>query len=260
MKAFAQPLRAPSWVGAQLSRLRSSYDVLLFLAFVVLMAVGVFAVEARYRDVRRASIVLAVLTGWLIYVGMIGLLGVLRNTAMRPPGPVFLFVPIIGFLFFPVLRTSLTGGQDPARMIPLWLLLGAQSFRVVVELFIHQLWVAGLVPKMLTFSGANVDIYVGATAPLIAWLATRGKVGLRLALGWNVLGLLALCNVVVRAVRTSPGPLNVIHAEVPNLMIGTFPFMFIPGFFVPLAVALHFFALRAAMSPTHQGKEGLWRC
>jgi hypothetical protein len=41
----------------------------------------------------------------------------------------------------------------------------------------------------------------------------------------NVLGLLSLANVVARAVLTAPGPLNLIHAEVPNRMIGTFPFM-----------------------------------
>ena len=58
---------------------------------------------------------------------------------------------------------------------------------------------------MLTFEGANVDVYVGATAPIIAWLSLRGRLGLRLALIWNVLGILALANVVTRAVLTSPG-------------------------------------------------------
>ena len=58
-----------------------------------------------------------------------------------------------------------------------------------------------------------------------------------------MLGLLLLTNVVIRAVLTAPGPFNLIHAEVPNLMIGTFPFMFIPGFFVPLAVVLHLLAV-----------------
>jgi hypothetical protein len=33
-------------------------------------------------------------------------------------------------------------------------------------------------------------------------------------------------------------------------MIGTFPFMFIPGFFVPLAVVLHVLAVRAIASTT----------
>jgi hypothetical protein len=43
-------------------------------------------------------------------------------------------------------------------------------------------------------------------------------------------------------------PLNLIHAEVPNRMIGTFPFMFIPGFFVPLAAVLHVLAIRTITS------------
>jgi hypothetical protein len=105
---------------------------------------------------------------------------------------------------------------------------------------------------MLTFEGANVDIYIGASAPLVAWLATRGRVGVRVALAWNVLGLFALANVAVRAVLTAPGPFNVIHAEVFNRMFGTFPFMFIPGFFVPLAVTLHVLAIRAIVGSDAQ--------
>ena len=102
---------------------------------------------------------------------------------------------------------------------------------------------------MLTFAGANVEIYIGASAPVIAWLSMRGRWGQRLALLWNVLGLLSLANVLIRAVLTAPGPLNLIHAEVPNRMIGTFPFMFIPGFFVPLAVALRVLAIRSITGP-----------
>ena len=117
-----------------------------------------------------------------------------------------------------------------------------------VELFLHQFWIDGLVPKMLTFEGANVDIYVGASAPLFAWLSTRGRLGMKFALAWNVLGLLALTNVVIRAVLTALGPFNLIHAEVPNLMMGAFPFMFIPAFFVPLAVVLHVLSIWAIRS------------
>jgi hypothetical protein len=60
-----------------------------------------------------------------------------------------------------------------ALAFPLWTVLGTQSFRIVVEPFLHQLWIDGIVPKMLTFVGSNVDIYVGASAPLIAWLSPR---------------------------------------------------------------------------------------
>jgi len=175
--------------------------------------------------------------------------GVFRNTAMRPPGTVFLLAPILLFLsFFIVFMVRSAAASRIALALPLWIILGTECFRVGVELFLHQLWIEGIVPKMLTFEGANVDIYIGASAPVIAWLSTRGRMGLKLALVWNVLGLLALANVVTRAVLTAPGPLHLIHAEVPNRMFGTFPFLLIPGFFVPLAVVLHALAIRAIRS------------
>jgi len=170
---------------------------------------------------------------------------VIKNATMRPPGIAFIFVPVLAFLVLSILRLRSSAGARVALAFPLWIILGTQSFRIVVELFLHQLWIDGLLPKMLTFAGANVDIYIGASAPLIAWLSKRGRLGLRLALAWNVLGLLSLANVVTRAVVTTPGPFNLIHAEVPNLMFGTFPYMFIPGFFVPLAVVLHVMAIWA---------------
>src|SRR3981189_2763082 len=41
---------------------------------------------------------------------------------------------------------------------------------------------------------------------------------------------------------------GLIHVEVPNRLIGTFPFMFVPGFFVPLAVVLDVLAIRSITS------------
>jgi len=218
----------------------------LFLGFVAIMATVVIALIARYLNRRAAFRVLAGLSAWFIYAGLLGYFGVIKNTATRPPGIAFIVVPVLLFLILFIVRLSAN-----ARVVlafPLWIILGAQCFRIGVELFLHQLWIDGLVPKMLTFEGANVDIYIGASAALIAWLSTRGRLGLRIALAWNVLGLLALTNVVVRAVLTTPGPFNLIHAEVPNLMMGTFPFLLIPGFFVPLAVVLHVLAIRAISS------------
>ncbi len=208
------------------------------------MAALVVALSARYLKGLTAFAIGVGLFIWLIYVGLLGYLGVSGNATMRPPGITFIFVPVVLFLVFFIVRVR----SSAALAFPLWIILGTQSFRIVVELFLHQLWIEGLVPKMLTFVGANVDIYIGASAPLIAWLSTRGRFGLQLTLVWNVLGLLALANVVTRAALTAPGPFNQIHAEVPHLMFGTFPFMFILGFLVPLAVVLHVLAIRAISS------------
>jgi hypothetical protein len=225
-----------------------------FLGFVAMMTVVVVALIARYLDRRAALRVLAGLAVWFLYAGLMNYFGVFRNTAMRPPGAAFLLAPILLFLsFFVVFMVRSAAGSRIALVFPLWILMGLQCFRIGVELFLHQVWIEGIVPKMLTFEGANVDIYIAASAPVIAWLSTRGRMGLKLALVWNLLGLLALTNVVIRAVLTAPGPFNLIHTEVPNRMFGTFPFMFIPGFFVPLAVTLHVLAIRAISSRLRMG-------
>lgn len=222
---------------------------IVFVGFVAIMAAIVIAATARYLGGRAAWFVLAGLLAWLSYAGLLGDLGVLKNMTTHPPGIVFLVVPVLLFLLVFLAFVVLSGASARVALaFPLWMLLGVQSFRIFVELFLHRLWIDGLVPKMLTFEGANVDIYVAASAPFIAWLSTRGRLGLKIALAWNVLGLFALANVVTRAVLTAPGPLHLIHAEVPNRLLGAFPFLFIPGLFVPLAVVLHSLALRAIVS------------
>ncbi|MGA8654976.1 MAG: hypothetical protein WB586_02410 [Chthoniobacterales bacterium] len=136
---------------------------------------GVVALIARYLNRRAAFRVLAGLSVWFIYAGLLGYLGVVKNTAMRPPGIAFIVVPVFFFLFFfIVFIVPSAAGARLALAFPLWIILGTQSFRIGVELFLHQLWIDGLVPKMLTFAGANVDIYIGASAPLIAWCRHGG--------------------------------------------------------------------------------------
>lgn len=127
--------------------------------------------------------------------------------------------------------------------------MGAQVFRVAVELGLHRLWVESLVPRLMTYEGGNIDIFIGLTAPFAAWIAGRGPFGRRLALGWNALGLLSLANIVARSALTAPGPLNLIHSELPNLAIGTFPYTFIAGFFAPLAALLHVLSIRHLLMP-----------
>ena len=215
----------------------------LFLAFVALTAVVLVALIARYLSDRTAFRVFAALTSWLLYVGLLAGLGVVRNPALRPPGIAYILLPVFLFVLFFAIRSS--AGAHVALAFPLWVLLAMQVYRAGVELFLHRLWIDSLVPKMLTFQGANVDILVGASAPLIAWTATKGSAGIKLAFVWSVLGLASLANVVLRSAMTVPGPFHILHSEIPNLAIGTFPFTYIAGFFAPLAVVLHVLAIRS---------------
>ena len=224
----------------------------LFIAFLVLIAGAVVGLSFLYLSRRTAARVALGLLIWLGYVGALGYAGVLQNLSLRPPGIAYVLIPVFLFMGLAIIRSP--AALKVALAMPLPLLLGAQSFRIGVELLLNQLWLDGVVPKMLTFEGANVDIFIGASAPLVAWIATRGRTGMRLALGWSALGLIALANVAIRSAMTAPGPFNLLHTEVPNLAISTFPFFYIAAFFAPLAVALHILAIRAMRAAPRTAK------
>jgi len=212
----------------------------LFLTYLAFVVVAVIGMSAAYLSRPMTFAVITGLAIWLVYVGLFSSLGYMRDPSLRPPGILWVVGPVVLFVVF-VVRSNIAARV--AAAIPLWLILGFGSFRIGVELLVHRLWEDGLVPKLLTYEGGNVDMIIGLSAPIIAWIATRGRPGLRLAMGWNVLGLLSLANVTASAVLT--GPIKLISAEVPTVAMGFFPYAFIPGFFVPLAVTLHVLAIRA---------------
>jgi hypothetical protein len=213
-----------------------------FLAGTGLLALLLVLSVGRYLGASAGRVAFAGLVGWLVYVGTLSALGVVSNPALKPPGVLYIVIPVIAFVALFAVRSKRGGAVSAA--LPIWLLMGAQVFRVVVELGLHKLWQQGLVPRLMTYEGGNVDIFIGLSAPVVAWLVRSGVVGRRAAIGWNVLGLLALANVIARSALTAPGPLQLIHSEVPNLAIGTFPYTFIAGFYAPLAVLLHVLSIR----------------
>lgn len=230
----------------------------LFAATVVLLAAAVMASARRYLTTGAVRLVTLAIPLWLGYVGVLSWTGVVADADRRPPGVIFILLPV--FMFIGLFAVRSAAALKVATSLPIGLLIGVQVFRVPVELGLHRLWSEGLVPRLMTYEGGNVDIFIGLSAPLAAWLATRGSVWRRLAVGWNVLGLLALANIIVRSALTAPGPLNFVHAEVPNLAIGTFPYTYLAGFLAPMAVLLHVLSLRALLAiPSREMGSGAVR-
>ena len=218
----------------------------LFLAYLALVFASVAVVAAFLLHRRTAAVISAGLGIWLLYVGALSYSGVVRDPSLRPPGAFLIIVPVFLFVLTVVVRSN--AARTVAMTLPIWLLIGAQSFRVGVELLLHKLWEDGLVPKLLTYEGGNIDLFIGLSAPVMAWGMAKGYIGRNLALGWNFMGLVALANVIVRSALTSPGPLNLLHSEVPNMSIGLFPYTFIAGFFAPLAITLHVLSIRSLLN------------
>jgi len=214
----------------------------LFTAYLLVVAAAAGIAARIWLPPRAAWVTIAVLVVWLAYATLLGATGVVGQYENVPPGMALLVVPVIVTL----LALTLTHpGAILARGIPLRLLLGFQLFRVGVELSLHHLWSLGLAPRLMTLEGGNIEILVAVTAPAAAWLVSRGLPGRWIAWTWNLIGLLSLANIVTRAVLSAPGPLNLIHTEVPDVAILTYPFTFVPGFMAPLAMTLHILAFRA---------------
>jgi hypothetical protein len=215
---------------------------LLFVGYVALVALAAAGVAMRWLNARTRLATIAVLAVWLAFAWGLGFTGIVGRFNQIPPGIALLTGPIVVTL---LALTLTTPGAAVSQQIPLRLLLGFQVFRIGVELSLHHLWSLGLAPRTMTLEGGNIEILVAATAPVAAWLALRGQGGRKIAWIWNLVGLLSLVNVVVRAVLSAPGPLQFIHAEVPDMAILTYPFTFVPGFMAPLALSLHVLAFRA---------------
>jgi hypothetical protein len=218
----------------------------LSTAFVVYVALTAAVVAGMLTRVFRGggyAVAVGLLGIWLAYAGAFSWFGLLRDPSAQPPGIVLMVGPVFAVLI--LITAVLPPGRRLAAGLPLALLIGFQVFRVGVELTITELYFNGLGPRLLTLAGGNIELLIGLSAPIVAWITARSAAGGRIAFGWNLLGVFSLLNVAVRAVLSAPGRLNLIHAEVPNVAFGDFPFGLIPGFMAPLALSMHILAFRA---------------
>ena len=125
------------------------------------------------------------------------------------------------------------------QRVPMWLLVGVHVVRILGISFI-VLYVSHRLPAPFAPVAGWGDIFVGITAPLIAWLAYRQVANARPLLWiWNAIGTLDLLAAVGLGVTSSPGPARLIFAEPSSAIMSTLPWLIIPGFLVPLLFAVH---------------------
>jgi len=174
---------------------------------------------------------------WLGYISILSINNVFLNTSFPPRLPVLLVFPAFGFIAYFFLSKRFAG---IIAAIPLHWLIYFQTFRIVVELLLFGLFMEHMLPWAATFEGYNFDIGIGITAPIVGFLAARGRLYSKFIRAWNVVGILTLLIVVVI--------LNT-YAYHPHLMnetetilgkgFGTFPYTFLAGFFMPTAMFVH---------------------
>jgi hypothetical protein len=125
------------------------------------------------------------------------------------------------------------------RRVPLWLLVGVHTVRVLGVSFV-VLYAAHRLPAPFAPVAGWGDIFVGATALPVAWFAYRQITNARaIVCIWNIIGISDLIAAVGLGITSSPGPARLIFAEPSSAIMATLPWLLIPGFLVPLFFAIH---------------------
>jgi hypothetical protein len=236
-------------LGGVLMIIASETLVWLFAALAVTVAaafpVGIHWAERRLgaapAAARRAAAVAGVGTAlWLGLTGALGAAGALRFDTTPPTAMLAITAMWILAVALGVSRV----GERLAMGLPLAALVGAQGFRLPLEMLMHRAYAEGVMPVQMSYSGWNFDIVTGASALAVAALLAAGRMplwGVRL---WNWMGLVLLANIMTIAVLSTPTPLRVFMNEPANVWITQAPFVWLPMVMVMTAVVGHIVILR----------------
>jgi hypothetical protein len=220
-----------------------------FAAYVVAVAgaaltgLGAGMQRAGFEEARRLAIVRrtgAALATWFLLLAM----STVSGFYLEARSPRFL-VYLIPALVAVALLFRAGWLRVAVKAMPLWWIPALQTLRMGGGASLFAGWAMGLLPwGMARIAGAG-DLLVGVLALGVAWALASGVRGARtLLLGWNVLGLLDILHTVFRGIASAPGPQRLFFEEPANRLPAVFPFVYLPGFIVPLTLLLHLLSLR----------------
>jgi len=193
------------------------------------------------RKTQFTSFFLVGLVVWTLFVSIWSISGRMGNFQIFPFNMMpILAVPLITILAF----TFSKAGRDILVHIPTQNIIRLQAFRFFVELLLWALYLENQAPIQMTFEGRNWDVLSGISAPIIAFLVSKGKISKAGLIIWNLACLGLLANILTVAILSMPTPLRVFMNEPSNTIVTQFGASLLPGLLVPLAYGLHFLSLR----------------
>ncbi len=193
------------------------------------------AFEYRHRLAIWLALVVP-FTAWLIAIWILAAGGAFIPRPGVPSIPLAIIVPVIVGLA--VLRRSKRVATLLDVTPPAWL-VALQVYRVFGAIFLVG-WARGSLSSVFALPAGIGDMLVGLLAlPVAYYLYTGARYGRRLALAWNILGLVDLAIATAIGILSAPGPLQLLPPDVPNTQLGTFPSVMIPTFVVPGSILFH---------------------
>jgi hypothetical protein len=212
------------------------YIALLF-GFTTLLTAWLF-----YRARPKGRKVLWAITAWLLLQGIVAATGFYTDTTTVPPRFLLLVLPpllLITALFATAKGRQWVDGLNAKALVLLHVV------RIPVELVLYALYLHQAVPQLMTFEGHNWDILSGITAPVMYYFGyVKNKIPTWGILLWNIICLLLLFNIVIHAILSAPFPFQQLAFEQPNIAVLHFPFVWLPGFVVPMVLLAHLVGIR----------------
>ena len=218
------------------------YIPLLFILTTIATFIFFIAAIKKNDPGNRSIFISLILIVWLALHAILSISGFYTVTNQTPPRFMILVAP--PFLAIIIFFVTKKGRKFIDSLSP-EILTQLHVVRVFVEIVLWWLFLYKYVPRLMTFEGRNFDILAGLTAPLIAYYGFRKrKIGRSFLIGWNVVALLLLINIVVNAILSAPFPFQQFAFDQPNVAVLYFPFVWLPSFIVPLVLFSHLVLLR----------------
>jgi uncharacterized membrane protein len=225
--------------------------IVLTAACLVLIIAGLKTALRRAgweKNVSRKILISTIIfmSVWVALLLILSSKGFFSDFGLLPPRPalaIFIPLPVILIIAFSKQGTQLL------QVIPQQWIVWLQSFRIAVELLLLLAFTKGMLPVQMTFEGINFDILSGVLALPVGYILAQKKTyAKKMAIAFNIIGLLLLLNILVIAVLSMPIPIRYFMNEPANTLVAEFPFILLPGVLVPIAYGFHIFSLRQLLT------------
>ncbi len=217
----------------------------------VVLVVALFVVYAGRRAAVGALPGIALLSAYLVIPAVLAQIGALDRYDPLP-APALILVLALTLITVAITTFSALGARL-TRAVPLGGIIAPQAFRIPIEWVLHRLYLEGVIPVQMTYSGRNFDIITGITGlALGGWLLSGRTAHRGVVLAWNIVGLLLLVNIVAIAVLSTPVPFRRFTDGPANLLPSTFPYVWLPSFLVQVALGSHLLVFRHLRQRTSQ--------
>jgi hypothetical protein len=216
---------------------------LRLITAIIFIVTTALAVAGFRNALGKSSAAFRIILIWTLMQGLVGLSGFYQTQHKFPPPILLLLLPPV-LIIIVLFITS--GGRHFIDQLKPGLLTRFHIVRIPVEMVLYLLYMDHQAPEIMTFAGGNYDIISGITAPVIYYYGyVKKSFGRVVLLCWNFICLGLLLNIVLRAVLSTPSPLQKLAFDQPNIAILHFPYNWLPSVIVPMVLFSQLVCIRS---------------